>query len=208
MISGFFLLVLIFLSLTDVLLLKQMNKTDSQKKVDDLVQQAQAGNRQAFSELVRELMTKITALTYKMTGDRDLAIDLAQDTFVAAWQNLQTFKFEAKFESWLYRIAYNKTLNEIKRNEKQIHNFEFENQPSKSNPERELYQRELKQKVISFMQTLPTEQRAVFECKFYKEMPFHEIAEVTGKALGTVKTLYREAIKKLRVEANKQRWHA
>ena len=187
---------------------KKMKIKESQKTVDDLVRQAQAGNRQAFSELVSILMNKMTALTYKMTGDRDLAFDIAQDTFVSAWLNLNTFKFEAKFESWLYRIGYNKTLNALKKDEKKVNDFDFDNQPSSSNPEHDLFKQELRTKVLSFMHTLPKEQRAVFEFRFYKEMPFQEIADITGKALGTVKTLYREAVKKLRDVAAKQRWQA
>ena len=183
-----------------------MMKKESHISVDDLVKKAQHGDRQAFSEIVRLLMNKITALTYKMTADRDLAVDIAQDSFVSAWQKIDTFKFEAKFESWLYRIAYNKTLNALKKDERQINDFDFDSQTSDSNPERDLIQKELRTKVLSFMLSLPTEQRAVFELRFYKGLQFSEIAETTDKALGTVKTLYREAVKKLREIATNQRW--
>ncbi len=183
-------------------------KTERNITIDDLVKQAQDGDRKAFSEIVRLLMNKTTALTYKITSDRDLAVDVAQDSFVAAWQNLHTFKFEAKFESWLYRIAYNKSLNAIKKEVKQVKDYDFDLQASNSDPERDLYQKELRKKVLTFLDTLPKEQRAVFELRFYKNMAFAEISETTGKALGTVKTLYREAVKKLRDRAIKQRWTA
>ena len=176
--------------------------------IDDLVKQAQEGDRKAFSEIVRLLMNKTTALTYKITSDRDLAVDVAQDSFVSAWQNLHTFKFEAKFESWLYRIAYNKSLNALKKEARQVNDYDFDSHASNSNPERDLFQKELKIKVLSFLDTLPKEQRVVFEFRFYKSMTFSEISDITGKALGTVKTLYREAVKKLRERAIKQRWTA
>lgn len=197
---------LIFFLYPSVLYIENMNTSENQITVDDLVRQAQAGNRQAFSGIVRVLMNKITALTYKMTGDKDTALDLAQDTFVTAWENISSFKFEAKFESWLYRIAYNKTLNSIKKDDKIVRSYDFESQTSSSNPEQELYREELRRKVLSFMETLPKEQRAVFELRFYKGTPFQEIANITGKALGTVKTLYRESVKKLRETVQKQRW--
>lgn len=183
-----------------------MMKIESHISVDDLVKQAQKGDRHAFSEIVRLLMNKITALTYKITSDRDLAVDIAQDSFISAWQNLHTFNFDAKFESWLYRIAYNKSLNAIKKEERNIKDFDFDSQVSNSSPERDLYQQELQTKVLTFLDTLPKEQRAVFELRFYKELAFAEIADTTGKALGTVKTHYREAVKKLRNIAVKQRW--
>ncbi len=185
-----------------------MMKTASHITVDDLVRQAQAGDRNAFSEIVRLLMNKITALTYKITSDKDLAVDVAQDSFIAAWQSLDSFKFDAKFESWLYRIAYNKSLNAIKKEDRNVNDFDFDTQASSSDPERELYQKELRTKVLSFLETLPKEQRAVFELKFYKGLTFTEIADTTGKALGTVKTLYREAVIKLRSVATNQRWIA
>ncbi len=185
-----------------------MMKIESHISVDDLVRQAQKGDRQAFSEIVRVLMNRISALTYKMTSDKEMAVDIAQDSFISAWQNLHTFKFEAKFESWLYRIAYNKSLNAIKKEDRHTNDFDFESQVSNSDPERELYQRELKAKVLTFLETLPKEQRAVFEFRFYKGLSFKEIADTTGKALGTVKTLYREAVKKLRDIAITQRWTA
>jgi RNA polymerase sigma factor (sigma-70 family) len=58
------------------------------------------------------------------------------------------------------------------------------------------------------MGRLPEQQRIVFELRFYKQYQFEEIAEITGKALGTVKTLYREAVKKLRVEATEKGWRS
>ena len=185
-----------------------MMKIENEISIEDLVRKAQDGEREAFSEIVRLLMNKITALTYKITTDRDLAVDVAQDSFISAWQNLHTFNFDAKFESWLYRIAYNKSLNAIKREDRTVNDYAFDIEASTSNPEKDFYRKELQIKVLNFLDTLPTEQRAVFEFKFYKGLTFIEIADTTGKALGTVKTLYREAVKKLRDVAMKQRWTA
>ena len=185
-----------------------MMKIENHISMDDLVRKAQNGEREAFSQIMRILMNKITALTYKITTDKDLAADIAQDSFISAWQNIHTFNFDAKFESWMYRIAYNKSLNALKRENKLVNDFAFDIQASSSNPERDFYQQELQTKVLSFLHTLPTEQRAVFEFRFYKGLSFTEIADTTGKALGTVKTLYREATKKLRDLATKQRWTA
>ena len=154
-------------------------------------------------------MGPIAALTYRMTGDRDASLDLAQDTFVAAWENRRSFRKEAGFNSWLYRIASNKTLNYLKSTKRQGPAADIEQVETtemSSNPEKEMIKKELASKVIGFMAGLPEQQRLIFDLRFYKEMSFHEIAEMTGRALGTVKTGYREAIIKLRKHALEKGW--
>jgi len=182
-----------------------MAKIDSDR-INKLLAQARQGDRQAFSEIVRIMMNPVTALTYKMTRDRDSAQDLAQDTFVAAWQNLDSFKGEARFESWLYRIAANKSLNFIKRESRQTGDHDTASIPATDNVENGMYRKELRRRVSDFMSRLPDQQKIVFELRFYKEMSFDEVARVTNKALGTVKTLYREAVKKLREVAVNEGW--
>jgi RNA polymerase sigma-70 factor (ECF subfamily) len=182
-----------------------MVKIDSDR-IDKLLGQARLGDRQAFSEIVRIMMNPVVALTYKMTQDKDSALDLAQDTFVAAWENLKSFKGEAKFHSWLYRIAANKSLNFLKREGRKVGNRGLTGEPAIDNPERDLEQKELRERILSFMASLPPQQRLVFELRFYKQLSFEEVAGATEKALGTVKTLYREAVRKLREVALREGW--
>ena len=182
----------------------------SKETLENLVEKARAGNRQAFSDIVRQLMNQVVALTYRMTGERESALDLAQDTFVAAWEKLESFRGDASFASWVYRIASNKALNYLKSNARQVTSGEIQEPVAPeniANPAQQLYHRELADNIRKFMASLPTQQRLIFELRFYKEMTFKEIAETTDRALGTVKTGYREAIKKLRVFAQEEGWH-
>lgn len=176
-----------------------------------LVEKAGRGDRQAFSELVKRHMNAVVALTYRMTGNRDSALDLAQETFVSAWENLARFRGDSKFESWVYRIAVNKCLNYLETRK----SVSLETVPDEQLPVAEtvaadqlLEREELRQGVLAFMATLPPQQRAIFELRFYRQMTFEEIADATGRALGTVKTNYREAVQKLREHAISQGWHA
>jgi len=178
---------------------------DTRESLEQLVEQARAGDRQAFSTLVRRLMNQVAALTYRMTGDRDTALDLAQETFVSAWQNLGSYRGEASFVNWLYRIATNKSLNVLKAAQR-LTSLPDESTGavelvSADNPQTDLERRELTAQVMEFMSALPPQQRAIFELRFYKQMTFEEISAATGKAVGTVKTNYREAVKKLRTFA-------
>ncbi len=174
-----------------------------------LVEKARAGKRQAFSEIVRRLMPQVTALTYRMTGDRDTALDLAQDAFVTAWEKLDSYRGESGIAGWIYRIASNKTLNHIKLQARLVGESAVPEPvapEATSSPENLLRRKELAERVRRFMLDLPPQQRAIFELRFYKEMPFAEIAAATERALGTVKTGYREAVKKLRDLATREGW--
>lgn len=183
-----------------------MLKTDK-TLFNEWIEEAQAGNREAFSKIVKKMMKPIIAMTYKMTQNIDSAQDLAQDTFVSVWQNIANFRGEAKFENWIYRIATNKCLNHLKKEGKNIALDNHELIYSTNDPSKEILKRELKENILTFMAQLPQQQRIVFELHFYKELTFENIAQLTGKALGTVKTLYREAIAKLRATALKKGWY-
>ena len=154
-------------------------------------------------------MKSVVALAYRMTGDREAAFDLAQDTFVSAWQNLNSFRGEARFESWLYRIASNKTLNYLqsrKRYQTGIADDITSTQEASGSPEADVERAELRRDVLQFMKTLPEQQRIAFDLRFYRELPFEEIATILNKAVGTVKTNYREAVQKFREFAEQRGW--
>ena len=176
--------------------------------ISNLLEQARLGDRAAFSAIVKLMMNPIVALTYKMTRDADAAMDLAQETFVSAWQNLSSFKGDARFENWLFRIATNKSLNYIKREKKMTGDQVLMGYPALDNPERDLSRAELRNRILAFMSGLPAQQKLVFELHFYKQPTFEEVSQLSNTALGTVKTLYREAMKKLREVAIKEGWNA
>ncbi|MFZ5981474.1 MAG: RNA polymerase sigma factor [Candidatus Zixiibacteriota bacterium] len=175
----------------------------------ELVEEALTGNRGAFSEIVRIMMKPIIALTYRMTQNHDAAYDLAQETFLSAWDHRSEFRGESGFNSWLYKIATNKTLNYLasrQRTSFPADDYLSEMASETDNPENVLVKKELRENILRFMTTLPDQQRIVFDLRFYKDMPFAEIARITGKAEGTVKTNYREAVKKLKEFARTKRW--
>src|SRR5205085_279128 len=76
-----------------------------------LVRQSQQGDQQAFESLIREHRRMIHSLCYRMTGSMGHAEDLTQETFIQAYQHLTSFREQARFSSWLYRIAANLCVN-------------------------------------------------------------------------------------------------
>jgi RNA polymerase sigma-70 factor, ECF subfamily len=79
------------------------------------IERSQQGDPEAFEQLIASYQRMIHALTYRMTGSLDDAEDLAQETFIHAFQQLGTYRAEAQFSSWIYRIAVNLCLNWRKR---------------------------------------------------------------------------------------------
>ena len=191
-----------------------MTGTDNQL-IDLLAKQAADGDREAFSRLMKLKMNSIFALTYRMTADRQTAEDLTQESFIKAWQKLPTFRWEAGFSSWLYRISTNLTLNHLDkasvRSEVLLDDIEssLSQFASRSpNPEQSFDQKRSRQKILKFMSSLPEAQRLVFDLRFFGQRSFSEISDATGRAIGTVKTNYRQAVLKLKQLAEKEGWAA
>ena len=171
---------------------------DSAEKA--LISLAKAGDRRAFDKLVARYRDKMFALTYRMTGDRDEALDLLQETFLAAYKALGGFREEAGFSSWLYRIAANKSINMLKR--KKILSFLPLGSSPKDEPAYEMEDAagrgELKRQLNKSINELPPQQKLVFNMRYFDQLSFVEIAKALDKSESTVKTNYQKAVEKLR----------
>ncbi len=173
----------------------------------ELITRAQNGDRKAFDKLVTLYRDKMFALTYRMTGDREIALDLTQDTFFTAYKEIRKFRAESAFSSWIYRIASNKALNWIKR-QKTVSFVSLgavtDKEPSyeSDNP---AVESETREAMLEIINALPPKQKLVFNLRFYDELPFNEIARITGKAESTVKTNYQKALEKLKNGMRKYR---
>lgn len=166
----------------------------------ELIERAKAGDRRAFDRLVTENRDKMFALTLKMTGDREAALDLTQETFLTAYKNIGGFRGEAGFGSWLYRIAANKSINYLRRR-KLVSFIPLGGGAEKEaayempdNPDRDKIRTALDKAVTA----LPPKQKLVFSMRFHEQMPFARIAGILGKSESTVKNNYRKAVEKLR----------
>ncbi|SYZ74294.1 putative ECF RNA polymerase sigma factor SigW [Candidatus Zixiibacteriota bacterium] len=166
----------------------------------ELAIRAQAGDRAAFDQLVRLNKDKMFALTYRMTGERETALDLVQETFLAAFRELPKFRAEADFSSWLYRIASNKTLNFLRR--RKIISFISISGSDVPEPSYEMADSmadsEMTERINRAVAILPPKQKLIFNLRFFDQLPFGEIARILGKSESTVKTNYQKAVEKLR----------
>jgi RNA polymerase sigma-70 factor (ECF subfamily) len=94
--------------------LAQQSRSFKQEEEELLVDRCRQGDRDSFAELMRLHQKQIYNFTYRMLGSEEEAEDLTQDIFVAAFRGIRKFRGEAKFSTWLYRIALNQTRNRIK----------------------------------------------------------------------------------------------
>ena len=156
--------------------------------------------RNAFNQMVRKYQQKVYWLVRKMVVDHDDANDITQDVFVKAWTALENFRGDAQFYTWLYRIASNEAINFLNKKRKRffipIHDVENElNEKLEADPE--LSGDAIQLKLQKALLKLPEKQRLVFNLKYYEELPYEEISEITGTSVGALKASYHWATKKI-----------
>ncbi|MBL4587694.1 MAG: RNA polymerase sigma factor [Flavobacteriales bacterium] len=161
----------------------------------------------AFSKLVNRYQERLYWHIRRIVIDHDDADDVLQNTFIKAFKNLDRFREDSQLFTWLYRIATNESLTFLKKKKKHIfvslddvsHSLEstLETDPQLSG---DAIQLKLQKAIL----TLPTKQRLVFNMKYFEEMKYHEIAEVTGTSIGALKASYHHAVKKIEAYVKNQ----
>ena len=168
----------------------------------ELVVRFQRGDETAFNELVARHRQEVYFLALGLTGTREDAEDLAQDAFVRAYEGLLKFRGRASFRTWMYRIALNLCLNEIrKRKIRQmlsLENVGFMLASRERGADEVVEGEERQQRLMAAIGRLPPKQKRVFILRYFAELPHGEIAEITGREVGTVKANYFQAVQRLR----------
>ncbi|NIV04236.1 MAG: sigma-70 family RNA polymerase sigma factor [Calditrichae bacterium] len=175
-----------------------------------LIKRAQKGDVNAFDDLVRLHDRKIFQLIHSMVGNFNDTYDIHQETFIRAYTNIATFRFESNFSTWLGRIAINFTITWRKRQRlkfwislEDTSNFTLQWKQSdeanhQNSAENKLLNKELMHQVERHLNRLPEQQRAVFILKHIHNYRIKEIAEMMKCAEGTVKNHLFRATQKLR----------
>jgi RNA polymerase sigma-70 factor (ECF subfamily) len=166
----------------------------------DLVHLAQAGDRNAFGELVRRHYQGVVRVVYSMCGDAGLAEDAAQEAFIRAWINLPAFEPSAPLKNWIYRIAINAALDVLRKKPEESLEERQESMLSDQaqGPEAALVEKERIAQVRQAMQALPEASRSVLVLREYGELSYQEIARVLDIPVGTVMSRLNYARNRLR----------
>jgi len=174
---------------------------------EELVARSMAGDAESFNQLVLRWERPIYALAYRVIGRDEDARDVAQETFLRAFRALPGFKGQAKFSSWLYRIALNLCRDWIRRKKRtpvvempedmDIIEMAADHGPVES-IEDLVARNEMSRMVAEGMKLLPEEQRTAIVLKEYHGLTFQEIADLQGCPLSTVKTRLYQGLSVLR----------
>lgn len=174
---------------------------------EELVARSIGGDVDSFNQLVLRWERPIFALAYRVIGREEDARDVCQETFLRAFRALKGFRGQAKFSSWLYRIALNLCHDWIRRQRRtpvvaapegmDLLDLAAERGPTES-IEDLVSRHEMTRRVESAMATLPEEQRTAIILKEYHGLTFREIADLLGCPLSTVKTRLYQGLSVLR----------
>lgn len=166
----------------------------------DLIACAQQGDRQAFTELVCRHQDSIVSLIYRMCGDIHLAEDAAQEAFVRVWQNLNSYKPQYAFRSWLYRIGANAALDALRRERPTAGLDTVTLADHDAGPEQSVEQNQRAAYVRQAIARLSPPLRMVLVLREYQELGYQEIADALDIPVGTVMSRLNAARAQLRRE--------
>ena len=172
---------------------------------EDLVARARKGDREAFGELVRRYEKKVFALTRRMCPGPEDAEEAAQEAFLAAWQGLPSFRGEAGFGTWLYRLTSNACVDLLRKSGRAPAGLSLDdgerplNLPDpRPSPQEEAERAELRERIEAGLRRLPPERREVLILREIHQLRYEEIAKILSLDLGTVKSRISRGRQELR----------
>jgi RNA polymerase sigma-70 factor (ECF subfamily) len=164
----------------------------------EIISQVLRGNIDAFRLLVGKYQDSIGRFAANLLGDRHIGEDVAQDVFFAAYKKLASFdSARSNFSTWLFSIARNKCINEMKK-KKVVSANELPEKITANNLSDGIASQELFAELDKALQTLPGRQKRAFIFAEFENLPYQEIAQIEGVRIGTVKSRINRAKKKLR----------
>src|ERR687889_960467 len=161
---------------------------------EELVARVRAGDEEAFRLIFDRYSRPVLSFIFDMVGDRALAEDLAQETFVRAYRGLSSLREETKLSTWLFAIAKNVAREQLRTRRRDAGNVEidgeeaFELHDHKPSPAGQLLDKELNGVISAALARLDEDKRLVFTLKVLQQRSYEEIAEITGFSVGKLKT--------------------
>lgn len=183
-------------------------RVNSQTEVglDDssLVKACLRGDKRAYEVLLRRYQKLVYNVLYQMVHSHEMAADLTQETFLKAYRALGTFRTDGKFKPWLLRIATNTCLNAIRDNKEHdslddvLEDSPWAEPAYDEKIDEKVDWRLTHQKLEDALKQLPVRHRQVFILRYQHDLPYEEIAEVSGEPVSTIKSLLFRIREKLR----------
>ncbi|MFQ6091066.1 MAG: RNA polymerase sigma factor [bacterium] len=174
----------------------------------EFVERLKAGEAAAFRELVERYKKRAYYIALDLMGNHEDAEDISQEAFIKVYQSIGSFRGDAQFSSWLYRILVNLCMSEKRK--KTSKNIEYygdsipeeihhvDDSDSQDHPEAVVRSRRIQEHIREALEKLPPKQKAVFVLRHYQQLPIKEIARVMKLSEGTVKSHLFRTVRKLR----------
>lgn len=176
------------------------------------IRAAQSGDAEAFERLVRSCDQQVLRLAMNLLRNPDDARDVYQETFLRAYRNLANFRFDCSFSTWVYRIAANLCLDQLRKRrarrtgssvvdtgEGEVDRLtEVPEGRPQADPQRAAYNRELRSGIESALASLTPRERLVFELRHFQGMRLREIGEALGSSEEAAKNCLFRATQKMR----------
>lgn len=154
----------------------------------------------AFREVLRRFQAKVYSYVRNMLIVHDDADDVTQLVFIKIWQHMSNFRGESKLQTWIYRIASNETISFLRKKKPQIDFDEAQVYMSEYLVQDEqLSEREIEVKLQKALCYLPFKQKLVFVLRYFEDLSYEEIAELTQTTVSALKSSYHHAVKKVEI---------
>ncbi len=154
----------------------------------------------AFTAIMKKYQEKLYWHIRRMVGNHEDANDVIQNMFIKVWKSLDNFREDSQLYTWLYRIATNETLTLIEKNKKRqsISMSDEENHvTARLKADGDYDSKKVEWKLQKAIQLLPDKQRAVFNLRYFEEMPYEQMSKVLDTSEGALKASYHHAVKKI-----------
>ena len=161
---------------------------------EELIARACRGEDEAFRLIFQRHVRPIISFIYDIVGQRDLAEELTQETFVRAYKNLKALRDETKLSTWLFGIAKNVAREALRSRGKEEHKVDIDHEQvielsdPKLPPDGQLLNKELSRVIHNALAMLDVDKRLVFTLKVFQHQSYQEIAEITGFSIPKLKT--------------------
>jgi len=166
------------------------------------IEQTLNSNVNAYSFLVEKYKHMVFTLTLRIVKNREEAEEVSQDVFVKAYKNLENFKGDSKFSTWIYKIAYYASLDVIKRNKRQVKTEDIDslyegNLENVQDALKDLHEKERKKVINEAILKLNEEERIILTLFYFEELSIKEISKVVSLSDDNIKVKLFRSRKKL-----------
>ncbi|MBO4564781.1 MAG: sigma-70 family RNA polymerase sigma factor [Bacteroidaceae bacterium] len=173
--------------------MSKYNEEETLKRLQDPKTQTRA-----FEEIVNHYSQPLYWQIRRLVVEHEDADDVLQNTFIKAWTNITSFRGESKLSTWLYKIAYNESLTFLNHKREQLSLDDLNSMVTETLESDPYFDGDETQLMLQeAINSLPDKQKAVFNMKYFEEMKYEEMSQITGTSVGALKASFHLAVKKI-----------